>query len=524
MNRAAICELAIRSYSYFNGHPYPSRYSLRGWNKKKFGDFPGVLPLVFNACQQQTEALIGSGILLSVPGDRAFEEFLRVWQMRTKFSTRIQTAHYKAFNEGSVVLHFYLSPKTQELQFRILSSLFDCAIQYDEFDPATILKATITFPTYDRATNKHKLYIQEWTATTVTTYVPQELNAELSPTRTSGFGDEYDPRYHDVIDSYLYNPAKLGEPLSIENNPFAVVPFVEIHNLPSSEDTIPRGDCWKAFNLLDKINIGYHLMNVHAQNAAMPGIFLFDAVLPDGLEEGIEEIPSPAPGEILEIHSKVNDDGTVNRANVQIPTSDSKIFDVMNTYARDWVEQAQFSLGAAFISGDEFTNKGMLTSSILHQLYKPLVARVETKRISFGEHGLIPFFTLMANALYNLSSSERKNITGLKARPKKEILEIGTNKGIFIRWPDHFALTQQELSTQFDRIDAMVATGLISPRRALETLGIAEGWEDVDDLVEHVSEKLLERPVVTEVDPVSKKKEVPPMKSKSSLPEVKDRS
>lgn len=517
-----MCDLAIRSYSYFNGTPYPSRANLPGWNKQRFGDYPGVLPLVFNACQQQTEALIGKGVLLSVPGDRDFEEFLRVWQSRTRFSTRIQTAIYKAFNEGSVVLHFYLSPKTGDLQFRVLSSLFETIIEYDEFDPTTIVKATIVFPTFDKRTNTTKIYIQQWTATTIVTYKPTEIKSKLLP-----YLDDvgvYNEQYHSVLEQCLYDAEKNGTPISEEVNPFGLVPFVEMENLPSSEDTFPRGDCWKVFNLLDRVNIGYHLMNAHAQNAAIPGTFLFDATVPDDMEEGIEQIPSPGPGEVIPLQSRVNDDGTVSKGNIQTIASDSKIYEIMNTYVRDLVEQVQLALGAAFVSGDEFTNKGMLTSSILQQLFRSLVTRVETKRITLGDHGLIPFFTLLANAISNLPAELRKNIVGLRRKPNRAILELGSNQSIFIRWPEHFSLTQQELSTQFDRLNAMVETGLISPRRALETLGNTEGWEDVDDLVERVSDDLLDRPEDPNLLKVSKNKDVPPMKAKSKLPEVNDRT
>lgn len=457
-----ITNLSAEARAYYTLTPYP-QFWFREWKTEDRGPLPRCLPLAKTVVNRGAKWLFGKPITLNCAGNETLETFLRDAWKANRMDTRLPAVARNGALDGGVALKFsYDETNEKKLIIQPLSIVDQVRFFYDPHDRDNLLMARVQYPYFDAAAGKTFWYREEWTADQEVHYEPvadEDLN-KFSILSNNNFGDTYQ-----------------GWKISSEEpNPFGLIPIVHIRNI-ENDDIWGGGDLLDLYRVMDRINLTYHLMDRSNQFDSEHNPIFIDADLDE------QDIDRPLqPGEPLTLESKEGE----HQAKVHFPEARGSLRPAMMEYAKDLRRQVLAAASSVEVDSAEITNKGNLTSAVLQQIYLPLIEATEEKRKTYGQDGIAHFLSLAARGLSNAGVS-----LDVTDDPDSYHVEIG--------WPEHFGLSQDELSAVTARTQEQVISGFLTQDRAVERIAQAEGIEDAKALQDELDRE--PHPSATAIDP-----------------------
>ncbi len=434
-------ERAAEAWAYHRLAPYPF-YHFKDWQTEDRGPLPRCLPFAKSIVQRGARFLFGKPLQLMCAGNSAWETFLREAWTENAMGARLVPIAVKAALESGIALKFAYDETNQgkPLSIQSLSVVDQVRLFYHPHDVDLLLMARVQYRYFDPAQNQTFWYREEWTA---------EEEAHYAPLPDSSGTSQFNP---DTSDAWIMD--------SRETNPFGVIPLHYIKN-QESDDSFGLLDLQDVYRVVDNIHLTYHLMNRSNQFDADTNPIFIDADLDE------QDIDRPLqPGQPVDLQSK---EGQEHQAKVQFPSGGNALRPAMMEYARDLKAQVLAAAGSVEVNLADISHMGNMTRAVLTQTYLPLLEMTEEKRKSWGESGLIAFFSLVAKGLKNAGA--QLGITG-----------DADSCAVTIQWPEHFELSEDEKAARTGRIQEQELAGYVTHDRAIEEIAPMEGRTDVEAL------------------------------------------
>lgn len=260
-----------------------------------------------------------------------------------------------------------------------------------------------------------------------------------------------------------------------EPNKLGFVPVVVIENEDSPLD-LSLGDFHRFRPILQRIDLGYHLMDISNQREAFPNLILLD--IEDSSFDRELEV-----GDAMIMQSLMNEEGEQLQGKAQMLESTGSIKTHMEKYLADQKSHLFEAKGVVMARAEEVTNKGNMTPAVMSQMYAPVTMKLLTRRSSFGRRGILEILKMLAKVT--------SVATGLEEDGMREIAQLHPldfYNDVQLHWFDaHFPIPELELKAKVDRILLERDANLIRPEDAvrkvaeLERLPGASAW--IDEMV-----------------------------------------
>lgn len=474
-----VRQIAYEAGAYHNLRPYPY-WAFADWKPEERGTLPRCLPLARRIVKKGAKWLFGRPVQIAIPGNKPLEEYFRDTWQRNRMPTRMVAGAERGGYQGGLALKWsYDETAENPLSFQLLSVIDQCRLYYDPHDSDRLLMARVQYPVFNPADGEYWLYREEWTDAQEVHYQP--VRAKFLQLARQGF-----PQF-----AYANVPVVSGsntepdlyekwEITSARPNRFGVIPLHPIRNADIG-DVWGAGDLWTdvgggMFRLIDRLNLAYQYMDKSNQFDSERNLVFFD------VDAGQDVVGRPlAPGQPLSLKSERLPDGTLAKGQVVELEASGQMRPHLMEYAESLRQELLDTAGAVDVRPDEITNKGNLTSAVMSQLYAPLIETTEEKRKTYGEDGVAKFLERCAVGLANAG------LTGRRSVPRINIADED-NFDVQLKWPDFFALPEDEKTARVTRIISEVDNALMPPERAIEEVAKVEGIEDVDTMKEELAE------------------------------------
>jgi hypothetical protein len=476
-----VRRLATEAEAYFSLTPYPWHH-FSEWMTEERGPYPCCMPFGRTSVQRSARWLFGKPVQINAGPqpergekiDNPLEDWLRKAWQANRMPTRMKAGATRGGFQGGMALKFSYD-KTAEvpLSFQTLSAEHVRGY-YDPHNRDRLLMVRIQYPFQDPQTGAWMLFREEWTAQEHVSYAP--IPANLVPTGISTpQGYAAGVPYFVAADRELPDVSGAWRDPSRKENPFGLIPVTLIKNL-DPDDCHGIGDLWGLFRAYDRVNLTYHLMDKSNQFDSEPNLIFLDV----DIDQAEGDRPS-MPGQPRSLKSDEASGGERKQGQVIHSENTGALRPQMMEYAKDLRRQVVAGSGNVEVDPSEFTNKGNLTQAVLSQLYGPLIELTGEKRKTYGEDGICKF---LENVCVGLKRS------GIRIPELDSVIPDDHNTfDVTLKWPDYFALTEEEKLSVVTRMNTEVSTHLMSHERAVETVAVLEGVDDVADLLEEVKQQ-----------------------------------
>jgi len=445
--------LGREAYAYHLLNPYPF-FHFQDWKTEERGPLPKAMPIARDIARKGAQWLFGVSPALTAENKKIEEAINVIWQLNMMPQRMVRFAENGAVWGGYCLKFSYDQEDPKKVTISTHNASRDCQLFYDYHDRTRLLMARIQYRYFDAVNGDYYWHREEWT------------DAEFV---------QYEPVKHENAANTIENPYDLikappnekWQIQSRESNKFQVIPVQHVRNM-ETESQWGEGDCWAIWRVLDRVNLTYHLMDRSNQFDSEPNKVYID------VKEGQELVDRPmTPGEVESVESS-NDKG----AKVQLLEPGGNLRPAMMEYARELTRQIYSACGSVDIDGAAVTNKGSMTTAVMHQMYAPLINTTREKRKLYGEDGIAKFLELMCIGL--------KNVGREPAFSSVNPAKIDTYNVTTV-WPDFFNLTPEErqivTQTTCEQFDA----GFLSREMAVERIASIEGIDNTALLLEQLN-------------------------------------
>lgn len=457
-----ITQLAKRAKAYHSLTPYPW-FGFSDWKTEDRGPLPKCLPFTRSIVKRGARWLFGKGMDIMVRNSESLTVMLNTEWRDARMPSKMLMLAENAAQEGSYCIRFHVDAENKKVKFSILSQIDNVRVYLDPTDQDRVLMTRVQFPYFDARNGVYYMHREEWTEDLYVKYKPKPVTYKLDPSYQYGLivlvtGTNYAPDAPEIV----------WEIESSKPNPYKVIPVVTIHNVERNSQW-GMGDLWSLEQVIDRVNLTYHLMDKSNQFDSTPTPIFIDAVLED------DAINKPlAPGEQLSI--KTDDvDGSGLQAKFGLMEPSGKMRPYMMDYADNLMKMIYEGAGSIKVDPEEITNKGNLTQSVLTQIYGPLIDTTEEKRRNYGDYGVAVLVDKLLTALRNLGLFSGK-------------VKIPKDPDIEIKWPDFFMMSDSEIRTRLDRLMVQEGAGLTTKDRVIRAMASADGIENVEALIEELKD------------------------------------
>lgn len=459
---------AAEAWAYHRLDPYPTYY-FGAWREEDRGPLPKCLPIARSIVRRGARWLFGRALRIECAGNEALESYLQsVWKAN-RMQARMRARAVFGAMEGGIALKFAWQPDARvEVPIATLSVAEECRLYYHPHDRDRLLMARIQYPYVEASTGETWWYREEWTDAEQVVYEPVRFGdiGKASPDSWDGWKEADDGR---------------------KPNPFGEIPLVHVRNV-DNDQTWGDGDLWDLYRILDRIHLGYHLMDRSNQFDSDHNPIVIDGTPEDDIDRALQ------PGQPWSLKSDENGDS--RQAKVVFPPSGNALRPAMMEYAKDLRKQVLEAAGSVEVDTEAVGNRGNLTQAVLHQLYLPQIEQTEEKRQSYGEYGIVPFLEKMARCL------ARVGVRGLGVDEQKP-----ESYAVTLKWPAYFGLTQEELSELTGRLQEQELQGYVTHARAVREMAEAEG-RDADAVEEELAEEPPARPAPADGNPAAARRQL----------------
>lgn len=455
----------LMSQSYFDMSPYPY-FSLMDWKSEADGPLPHCLPLVRKCVRRGALWLFGKPITFNITENpEVCKKVEQIWAAN-HMEAKLTQLGIRGGLDGTTALKFSVenigSPDARA-RINILSCVNQVKFFMDPMDGERVLMAREQYPFFDYIKKEWFWFREEWTENDWVQYEPIKMGK---------FGTyDKNPYY------WIGNPS---DPDSLvewkatrKDNPFGVIPIIRIRNSNTNSSEYSSGDFWQLFHLVDRVNLTYSNMDTSNQLDSEPALLVTDGEAENDI---IDRPVRPRSSIVLNTRTRESEGENPIPVKVQLLEPSGKLRGPMREYAKDIIHEIYDTVGSAFPTQEEVTNKGMLTKSVLSEIYKPLVETTLEKRKCYGQEGICKFIQTMVYGLGNI------NFLGFS---KEKDLNDPKNL-VTIDWFELFDMTAEEKFSEVDRIDQEELSGLITRETAIRKVCRLEEIEEADKVVEEL--------------------------------------
>ncbi len=438
------CLEAWKSFDYANGVPYPAHaFGPMQWPVDK-GPRPTPLSYAKFLVEEGADFVFQGGPPhFAVPDDADADGFLQDVIRWNRLTSRYNDAARQNGHVGTMAAKFsYDAASKKPVHITFLSVPEECRCWFDPHDSQRILMCRIQYPY--RAADGHWWYHrEEWTEASWITYQPRHAgDASIS-------GATYLPGYSQSLGD--------GDGWEIDEvleNPFQVIPITLIKNRAVQGSPLGVGDCWGAFNLMDRIALSLHGEDRSNQKHTDP-----IQVVKNGLI--VNDGPF-LPDEPIALNNN-RPDGPQAEFELVEPTGVARQW-VYKSIDK-WEELLYKAVGLSLVDPATLGSKGNITRLALMISYARTVATSDLKRTSYGEAGFCVFFQLMLTGLRNCGAFS-------------QLHGYDDDSDVTCAWPDYFSETDQDLTDITNRTVTQVKNGLLPKARAATRLATVEDIPD----------------------------------------------